>query len=167
MERSHPYYDTPREHFHPMIGLVVMIGGIGLACLLPWPWAVRVLGVSLLALTVRFVLGGVFGWPESHPWAGWDTSQSSMHWGVGAGIWILSWLLTERHHEDRRSSLHWFVLSGMAGTAAFVLMQGGVASLAQLSGAVAVGMLILAFAAMARRDLGIDPGTALIASRAV
>ena len=29
MERPHPDYDTPRKHFHPMIGLVVMIGAAG------------------------------------------------------------------------------------------------------------------------------------------
>ena len=101
-------------------------------------------GAVLLAVTTQILLGGTL--EATHPWAGWGSTQALTHWLACAGTVIATWIVITVPSAKQHGALPLLLLSGTAGTASYVLMEGSSASLAQYTGALAVGLLCLAAA---------------------
>lgn len=126
--------------------LLCSVGAIGILVLLArGPLILAVGGVTLLTVGARVLLGGS---PEpTHPWKGWDLGNSNANWLSCAGVMLASWIVIAMPRRTQPGALPLLIVSGTAGTSAYVLMEGGNASVAQYVGALAIGLLCLAIAA--------------------
>jgi hypothetical protein len=117
-------------------------------------------GAVLAAATTQIILGGT---PDAtHPWAGWDSTEALTHWLACAGVVITSWFVITVPSAKQHGALPLLLLSGTAGTASYVLMEGSSASLAQYTGALAVGLLGLAVAGARGVPIQINPAVSFI-----
>ena len=119
-----------------------------------WPPVFWVGGGAVMVIGARFLLGGSVA--EAHPWKAWGTGEALAHWLGCAAALLAAWGLFAGPAKRQRGPLPLTLASGCAGTAAYVLMQGGSASLAQYVGALAIGLLCLAAAASRAAHIRLD-----------
>ena len=127
-----------------------------------WPVMFWVGGAAIVVLGARFLLGG--SPTMSHPWKGWSAGESLTHWLGCAATLLTAWGLITIPGRRQVDALPVLLTSGCAGTAAYVLMQGGSASLAQYVGALAVGLLCLAAACSRGVPVRLDSAIGMVSA---
>ena len=147
--------------------LLPCVAAAGLVALFSTVIPGRVLFAILTALLMitasRFLYGGIPFGEENPPWSRWEPGEAAIWWIAGSVVLIALWVSTHRAAEVQPGPLPFLVLAGTAGAAAKVIMDGSSAKVAQYSGALACGLLILALPAFRNATLRLTTGLVQVA----